>query len=195
MERNWSSRLERHPLALSAAAAVIAIGAATGMAYAAGLSAVLDRLERIEPAWLAVAVGARLVAYVGYAIAHRRVTAACASSELSADTAARVVAFGAGATSLRGGFSIDVRAMRGSGASTQQARAHVAALALLEYAVLAVGAWTARCPAAGDPGVKGAAVWPWVDRRPGGRPRWRPSPGRDLRRRARAGRGSGFAAW
>ncbi len=162
MERNLSSRLERHPLALSAAAAVIAVGAATAMADAAGLQAVLDRLEGLEPAWLAVAVGARLVAYVGYAIAHRRVTAACASGELSADTAARVVAFGAGATSLRGGFSIDVRAMRGSGASTQQARSHVAALALLEYAVLAVGAWICSLVLAGDPGVKGAAVWPWV---------------------------------
>jgi uncharacterized membrane protein YbhN (UPF0104 family) len=187
MAPSWTTRLERHPLFLTLAAAAIAFGAASGMAYAAGLSNVLAQIERIEPAWLAVAVGARLASYVGYAVAHRRVMAACEHSELSSQMAARVVAFGAGATSLRGGFSIDVRAMRGSGASTEQARAHVAALALLEYAVLALGAWTCSLVLAGEPDVKGAAVWPWAIGVPAGAvlaslalPR--------LRERARAGR-------
>lgn len=162
MSESLASRLERHPVGLTAAATAIAIGAAAGMALAAGVPAVLARIERIEPAWLAVAAGARLAAYIGYAIAHRRVTAACKHSELSAEMAARVVAFGAGATSLRGGFSIDARAMRGAGASTAQARAHVVALALLEYAVLALGAWICALALVGEPGVKGAAVWPWV---------------------------------
>ena len=162
MSEGSTSRLERHPLALTAAAAAIATGAAAAMALAAGVPAVLARIERIEPVWLAVAAGARLAAYIGYAVAHRRVTAACKRSDLSAGTAARVVAFGAGATSLRGGFSIDARAMRGAGASTAQARAHVAALALLEYAVLALGAWGCALALLGEPGVKGAAVWPWA---------------------------------
>jgi uncharacterized membrane protein YbhN (UPF0104 family) len=162
MEQSWSTRLERHPLALTAAAAAIALGAACGMAWAAGFPAVLAQIERIEPAWLGVAVGARLVSYVGYAVAHRRVMSSCEQSELSADTAARVVAFGAGATSLRGGFSIDVRAMRGAGASTQQARTHVAALALLEYGVLALGAWACSLALLDEPGARAANVWPWA---------------------------------
>src|SRR3954465_12169701 len=112
----WMGRLERHPLALSSLALLIALGAATGMAFVAGFPAVVHRLEAIKPGWLAVAAGARLVAYLGYAIAHRRVMAVGVHDQLEVDTAARVVAFGAGATSLRGGFSIDLRALEGSGA-------------------------------------------------------------------------------
>jgi hypothetical protein len=161
-QRDWMLRLERHPLALTALAAVIALAAAIGMALVAGVPAVSAHLERLAPAWLAVAVGARLAAYVGYAIAHHRVMGASEHSALEAETAARVSAFGAGATSLKGGFSIDVRAMRGSGASTSQARAHVVALALLEYAVLALAAWICALTLLRDPGIQAMAVWPWV---------------------------------
>jgi hypothetical protein len=159
---SWVARLERHPLLLSGTAGLIALGAAAGMTWAAGPSAVRERVEAAEPAWLGLAIAARLVAYVGYAVAHRRVTAACEGSELEAETAARVVAFGAGATSLRGGFSIDARALRGAGASRRQASAHVAALGLLEYAVLACLAWICSLTLLDAPHVQGAAVWPWA---------------------------------
>ncbi len=162
MEQRWTRRLERHPLALSAAAAVIAIGTAAGLSIAAPPAAVLARLERLDPVWIAVAAGARLASYFGYALAHRRATRACGRGELEAQTAAQVVAFGAGATSLAGGFSIDVRALRGAGASLGQARAHVAALALLEYLVLALAGWTCSLLLIGAPGVQAVAVWPWV---------------------------------
>jgi hypothetical protein len=162
MEHGWTRRLERHPLALTAAAAMIAIGTAAGMSLAVGPAAVLARLERLDPVWIAVAAGARLASYFGYALAHRRVTAACARSELEAQTAAEVAAFGAGATSLKGGFSIDVRALRGAGASRGQARAHIVALALLEYLVLALAGWTCSLLLIGQPGVQAVAVWPWV---------------------------------
>jgi hypothetical protein len=83
-------------------------------------------------------------------------------SGIEPDTAARVVAFGAGATSLKGGFSIDARALRGSGASRPQARAHVAALAMFEYAVLAAGTWIGALLLIGAPNARGAVLWPWV---------------------------------
>jgi hypothetical protein len=168
VETSWTERLERHPIALTTFAAAIAFGAAVGMAFVAGPSAVMARIEAIEPVWIGVAVGARLVSYLGYGVAHRRVTAACESSELEAETAARVVAFGAGATSLKGGFSIDVRALRGAGASMKQARAHVAALALLELAVLALAGWVCSLLLIGDPGVQAVAVWPWALGAPAG---------------------------
>src|SRR6185437_13492847 len=136
--------------------------AGIGMAIAAGVGEVVDRVEQIAPQWLAVAVGARLVGYVGYAIAHHRVMGASEKTELEAETAARVAAFGAGATSLRGGFSIDMRALRGSGASVAQARAHVTALAFLELAVLSLAGWVCALLLLDDPNVKGVAVWPWV---------------------------------
>src|SRR5581483_2528212 len=149
-------------------AAAIAVGAASGMAIVAGPAAVIDHLEHIEPVWIAVAAGARLASYLGYGVAHRRVTAACESSQLEAETAARVVAFGAGATSLKGGFSIDVRALHGAGASMKQARAHVAALALLELAVLAFAGWVCSLLLIGEPGVQPVAVWPWAIGAPAG---------------------------
>jgi uncharacterized membrane protein YbhN (UPF0104 family) len=155
-------RLERRPLAMSALAAAIALSAATAMAAFAGLAGTADALQRISPMWLVVAIGARLLAYVGYTVAHHRVMSACEESKIEVDTAARVVAFGAGATSLRGGFSIDARALRGAGASRRQARAHVAALAMFEYAVLAAGAWVGALLLLGARHVQGAVVWPWA---------------------------------
>jgi hypothetical protein len=157
----WA-RLERHPLLMGSAAALIALGAASAMAALAGFDATTGVLTRIAPAWLGVAVGARMVAYLGYALAHHRVMSACEESGIEPDTAARVVAFGAGATSLKGGFSIDARALRGSGASRRQARAHVAALAMFEYAVLASGAWIGALVLTGARHVQGAVLWPWV---------------------------------
>jgi glycosyltransferase 2 family protein len=159
---SWSSRLERRPLLLSAVAALITIGAAIGMSWAAGPHAVRDRVEDLVPVWLAVAAGARLLSYVGYTVAHRRVTAASKESRLEAQTAARVVTFGAGATSLKGGFSIDARALRGAGASRREASAHVAALALLEYCVLAFFAWIGALTLIGAPHAQAQVVWPWV---------------------------------
>ncbi len=157
-----TARLERRPLLLGAAALVVALIAATGMAWATGFDATRTALDRFAPVWLAVAVLARLAAYVGYALAHHRVMSACEESGIEAETAARVVAFGAGATSLRGGFSIDSRALRGAGASRGRARAHVAALAMLEYAVLASGAWVCALLLIGARHAQAAVIWPWV---------------------------------
>lgn len=157
-----ASRLERRPLLLACVAGAVALGAATGMAYAAGFPATRDALERIAPDWLVIAVVARLAAYAGYAIAHHGVMSAGEERGIQAGTAARVVAFGAGATSLRGGFSIDQRALRGVGASHPKARAHVAALAMFEYAVLAAAAWISALLLIGRAHAQGAVVWPWV---------------------------------
>lgn len=161
-ERRLWVRLERRPILMAALAAAIALGAASTMAAFAGFSATAHALERISPVWLAVALGARLLAYAGYTVAHHRVMSACEESSIEVDTAARVVAFGAGATSLRGGFSIDARALRGAGATRRQARAHVAALAMFEYAVLAAGAWVGALLLIGARHVQAAVVWPWA---------------------------------
>jgi hypothetical protein len=161
-KHGWAERIERHPLLLGAIAALIAVGAFAGMSVAAGPLAVRARVEQLAPAWLAVAAAARLASYLGYAIAHRCVTGACDQSALEADDAMRVAAFGAGPTSLKSGFSIDARALRGAGASRREARAHVAALALLEYAVLALGAWCCSLVLLGEPEVRGIAVLPWA---------------------------------
>ena len=160
--RGWIERLERRPLLLASLALLVALGAATAMAGAvAGFSRTGDAVGRLAPQWIALAAGARLLAYVGYTIAHHHVMTAC-RGRLETETAAQVVAFGAGATSLRGGFSIDARVLRASGASRPRARAHVTAPAMLEYAVLATAAWVASLRLIGVPGAKGMVLWPWL---------------------------------
>lgn len=161
-EPSLTRRLEHRPVLLAGLALVVALGAATGMADLAGFAATRAALEGIAPAWLAPALGARVLAYLGYTIAHHRVMSASEESRIEVDTAARVVAFGAGATSLKGGFSIDARALRGAGASAPHARAHVTALAMFEYAVLASAAWVCALLLIGTPGAQGQVVWPWV---------------------------------
>ncbi len=147
---------------LGCAALGIALGAATAMADLAGFDRTRAALERFAPVWLAVAVGARLLAYAGYTLAHHRILSAGEEGAIEVDTAARVVAFGAGATSLRGGFSIDARALRGYGFSRPRARAQVIALAMFEYAVLAAGAWVAALLLIETPRAQSQVVWPWA---------------------------------
>ena len=157
------TRLERRPVPLGLTAIVVALGAATAMAAAAGFSRTGTAIEALAPEWLAVALLARVASYAGYTVAHHRVMSASEESEIELGTAARVVAFGAGATSLRGGFSIDARALRGAGVGRRGAAAHVAALAMFEYAVLAAAALAASVTLLGATNARRAAVvWPWV---------------------------------
>jgi uncharacterized membrane protein YbhN (UPF0104 family) len=81
---------------------------------------------------------------------------------VSADTAMRMAAYGAAATSLRGGFSIDRRALRGAGASSRRAGARVLGLGALEYAVLAPAAWVCALVLLDSPHVRREVTLPWV---------------------------------
>jgi uncharacterized membrane protein YbhN (UPF0104 family) len=138
----------------------MSLAASSVTAAFAGLPAVEAAVERLVPGWLVVAAGSRLLAYAGYTLAHHRVMNACESAEV--DETAAVVAFGAGATSLKGGFAVDRRALRGAGASRRQASVHVLALALLEYVVLAPAAWISALVLLGSRGIQGAVTWPWA---------------------------------
>jgi hypothetical protein len=153
--------LEHGAWLLTGLAAVVSLAAAVVMAAFAGPAAVGDTLARLTPGWLALAAAARILAYAGYALAYHHLMNACESAELGSETAA-VVAFGAGATSLKGGFAVDRRALRGAGASRRQASVHVLALGLLEYAVLAPAAWVSAALLLGSHGVHGAITWPWL---------------------------------
>ncbi len=153
--------LEHRPWLLSVIAAVVSLGAASVMAALAGLSVVGKALEGVTPGWVAIAAAARIVALGGYTLAHHSVMSACDDGELGAESPA-VVAFGAGATSLKGGFAVDRRALRGAGASRRQANVHVLALGLLEYLALAPAAWACALALQGTRGVQGAVTWPWL---------------------------------
>ena len=115
----------------------------------AGHARVLDVLFAVNPVWFAVSFAAQTVAYIAYAFALQGTARVDDGPRLSFRQAIRVVAAGFGAyfaRSVKGGFELDYRALRGAGARRQEAMARVVGLGMLEYAMLA-------------PAALGAAMW------------------------------------
>jgi len=128
----------RHKLAaLVAAAAVLALGALFGVAWAAGFKAVANFLLHPHWIWVAAAVGGEAFAYGGYTVAYREVVRAERGAELDTPRAAFLVTTGFGVFLQGGGFALDREALRRAGLSEGESRQRVLALGMLEYAVLA----------------------------------------------------------
>lgn len=160
--RSRLRRLEEAPLLLSLLAIVIATAVSLVMAHVAGIHAVEGVLDRFQPVWLAPMLGARVLSYAGYLAAHRATLTPGRRRRISADTAIGTVAFGAAATSLGGGFSIDHRVMRSSGASPRMATVKVLNLGALELATLAPAAWICALELLGAPRTQAAVTLPWA---------------------------------
>ena len=127
-----------HTLAALVAVAALLSGAALlGVAWAAGFAAVWRLLLHPHWEWMAVALGAELLAYLGYTFAYRDAARAEGGAELETQKAAALVATGFGVFLQGGGFALDREALRRSGLSADEARKRVLALGALEYAVLA----------------------------------------------------------
>jgi uncharacterized membrane protein YbhN (UPF0104 family) len=124
-------------LALSGALSLLAV---TGVAWAAGFHALEDRIRSYHLEWLALALAAEIVAYLGYMFAYREVARVEKGPGLEKRHAAAFVATGFGAFVARGGFALDLHAFQGQGISDRQARIRVLGLGALEYAVLAPAA-------------------------------------------------------
>lgn len=140
--RLWTSWLGgwRHPFVLVVGSVGVALAAGIPLAYVAGDTRVVDRLEHWHPIWLLVCLAAEALAYVGYVFALRETARVDGGPQLSYGHAFRVVAAGFGAffaASTSGGFEIDYLAFRHAGATRRQALARVLGLSTLEYAVLA----------------------------------------------------------
>ena len=135
--------LERHAAQhalLVAIGAALALGAAVGIAWAAGFENVLRELRHIDPIWLPVAFGMELAAYFGYVVAYREVARLQGGPRLGIGRAGAIVAAGFGAFVIRGGFVVDRHALEAAGLEPRQARVRVLGLGALEYAVLAPAA-------------------------------------------------------
>jgi len=78
------------------AAGILTFGAFTGLAWWAGFVAVYHRLIHVHWWWAAVALGAEVVAYVGYIVAYREVARAEDGAELDLSSTAAIVATGFG---------------------------------------------------------------------------------------------------
>lgn len=160
--RSWIRRAEGAPLFLSLLAIAIATAVSFVVAQAAGLHAVTDVIGRFQPLWLAPLLGARVLSYAGYTAAHHTTLSGDDKEGISPLQALKAVAFGAAATSLEGGFSIDHRMMRGGGASPRQATVRVLNLGALELATLAPAAWVCALLLLGTPRVQLEVTIPWA---------------------------------
>jgi uncharacterized membrane protein YbhN (UPF0104 family) len=153
---------QRLPL-LVLLAAGLAAAASIGLAWTVGFQRVLAGLTHPRWEWLAVAVAAEVVAYLGYTAAYREVARAEGGTELGVPRAAALVAVGFGVFVHGGGFALDRAALRRAGLSAEEARSRVLGLGTLEYAVLA----PATCVAAAvivvraEP-VSGSMTLPWL---------------------------------
>jgi hypothetical protein len=160
--RDWIAGLGARPALLSAVALAVATCAALVMAAIAGVPAVVRVVHHFVPAWIAVIVGGRALCYVGYTLAYRTTMRLRGGPRLSYGQAISLVAAGFGVFVVGGGFAVDRRALRGLGASHQQARIRVLGLGALEYAALAPVAWVCALLLLGAPDVADGLATTWA---------------------------------
>ena len=139
-ERRYLDRGRGEIMLLVVVGAILAVGAVFGVAWAAGLDAVRDRLLHVDLVWLPIAAAVLLPAYAGYISAYRAVTEVEGERPLEWRATAAVVATGFGIFHVRGGLGVDLEAMHQSCSSPAEARSRVLGLGALEYAVLAPAA-------------------------------------------------------
>jgi uncharacterized membrane protein YbhN (UPF0104 family) len=155
--------------ALLVAAALLALGALVGVAWAAGFYDVAAELRTVQPWWFAVAFGGEALAYFGYTLAYREVARVESGPDLPHRGSAALVAAGFGPFVAGGGFHVDLHALRATGLEPREAKVKVLGLGGLEYAVLAPAACTAAfLLIASHAQIGRGLTWPWAIAVPAG---------------------------
>ncbi len=130
-------RTRAESLFFVAASTAIALATLVAVAWAAGFGRVAHRIGEVNPIWFLVALGAEIVAYVGYVLSYREVSRVEQGPNMPARDALAAVSAGFGAFVAQGGFAVDLHAFRQTGVSDREARVRVLGLGALEYALLA----------------------------------------------------------
>jgi len=94
----------------------------------------------VNPFWFPLALGGAAAANVGYLLAYREIAHVNEGPRVGRLRAIALVATGFGIFVPRGGFALDLEALRDLGFLRREARVRVLGLGALEYAVLATGA-------------------------------------------------------
>jgi uncharacterized membrane protein YbhN (UPF0104 family) len=160
--RRFVAGLDRRPLLLSTVALLVATVTAAVMAGYAGFPRVVHLVHNFRPEWIAVIAGGRALCHIGYTLAYRVTMRLRRGPRLSLWQSLGLVSAGFGVFVVGGGFAVDRRALRGLGASREQARVRVLGLGALEYTALAPVAWACALYLLGAPGVKSGLTLPWV---------------------------------
>jgi uncharacterized membrane protein YbhN (UPF0104 family) len=143
-------------------ALVLAAGVSLAMAIYAGVDRTEAAAKGVEPLWLLIALVGTAVSYAGFATAFQGTVIRGAVRQMPRSLAIKLVAFGAAASSLLGGYSVDRRALQAAGASRGDADVRVVTMSSLEYAVLAFAAWVSAIALLGDKHAEKAVTVPWT---------------------------------
>ena len=130
----------RHVAILMLVAGGLSFAVAVVVAWVAGFGAVASHLRHADTYWFPFAIAGAFVAHLAYVIAYREVAEVDEGTRIGALRAAAVVAAGFGMFAPRGGFAVDLEALKDLGVPPEEARVRVLGLGSLEYAVLSVGA-------------------------------------------------------
>jgi hypothetical protein len=133
-------RTRAESLVFVAATSLIALGTLFAVTWVAGFGHVAARLQAVDPVWFIAALGAQMLAYVGYVFAYREVARVERDCEFGTRDLVAAVTAGFGPFVARGGFAVDVHAFKHAGLSDQEVRVRVLGLGALEYALLAPAA-------------------------------------------------------
>ena len=133
-------RTRAESLVFVVATTVIALGTLFAVTWVAGFGHVAARLQAVDPVWFVAALGAQMLAYVGYVFAYREVARVDHDCEFGTRDVVAAVTAGFGPFVARGGFAVDVHAFKQAGLTDQEVRVRVLGLGALEYALLAPAA-------------------------------------------------------
>lgn len=123
--------------------AILAGGALIGDSWVAGFSGIIDLVSELDFRWVALAVGGVIISHVGYAFAYREVLRSQGGPTESAGRTIASVLAGFGMLTPRAGFTLDRSFWEDHGLSVGDARDRVLTLGMLEWALLAPGAFIA----------------------------------------------------
>jgi uncharacterized membrane protein YbhN (UPF0104 family) len=151
-------------LILTALAFAMAIAAVVTIASAYGLETFADAWSRLHWGWLALAVGAAMLAIPAYVVSYRAVARAQDGPKLRLPLVIRLVSVGFGPFAAGGGFALDKRALHAIEDDEHAATVRVLGLGALEWAVLAPAAWLSAVVllAGGDRRPMPSLLWPWA---------------------------------
>jgi hypothetical protein len=144
LARQFMSGVRVHRRALTVAllisvATLLELSAATGLAYLAGFSRMRSALVQFNPVWLVALAGAIGISFIGYYYAYQGVFTVEDGPKLTGRQMWAVVIAGFGGVFAHGAGKVDQYVLEAAGANKEEARARIAALAGMEYGVLALG--------------------------------------------------------
>jgi uncharacterized membrane protein YbhN (UPF0104 family) len=157
-------RLGDRPIVTTLVAFALATAVVLAIAWGWGWAEFVDAWSDPHFGWLAIAVGAEVLAFPAYVIAYRGVARTHGGPALSLRWASLVVVAGFGPFALGGGFALDKQALSAIQRNERAATVRVLGLGALEWAVLAPVVWVGAVALLidGDPAVMKSLLWPWV---------------------------------